>query len=61
MQISWGPYVVDALFRAGDVHCNHGRDFMKAIGRLTKAIRRRYKDVPIILLADSGFLDDQNF
>ena len=61
MQISWGPYVVDALFRAGDVHCNHGTDFMKAVGRLTKAIRRRYKDVPIILLTDSGFLDDQNF
>lgn len=61
MQISWGPYVVDALFRAGDVHCNHGTDFMKAVGRLVKAIRRRYKDVPIILLTDSGFLDDQNF
>jgi hypothetical protein len=61
MQISWGPYVVDALFRAGDVHCNHGTDFMKAVGRLTKAIRRRYKDVPIILLTDSGFMDDKNF
>jgi hypothetical protein len=61
MQISWGPYVVDALFRAGDVHCNHGTDFMKAVGRLTKAIRRRYKDVPIIILTDAGFLDDQNF
>ncbi len=61
MQISWGPYVVDALFRAGDVHCNHGSDFMKAVGRLVKAVRRRYKDVPIILLTDSGFLDDQNF
>jgi len=61
MQICWGPYVVDALFRAGDVHCNHGTDFMKAVGRLTKAVRRRYRDVPIILLTDSGFLDDQNF
>jgi len=61
MQISWGPYVVDALFRAGDVHCNHGSDFIKSVGRLVKAIRRRYKDVPIILLTDSGFMDDQNF
>ena len=40
MQISWNPYVVDALFRAGDVHCNHGADFMKAVGRLAKAVRR---------------------
>ncbi len=61
MQISWGPYVVDALFRAGDVHCNHGTDFMKAIGRLVKAIRTRHNDVPIILLTDSGFMDEQNF
>lgn len=61
LQISWGPYVVDALFRAGDVHCNRGTDLMKAVGRLVKAIRRRYKDVPIILLTDSGFMDDQNF
>ena len=53
--------MVDALFRAGDIHCNRGIDFIKVIGRLTKAIRRRYKDVPIILLIDSGFLDDQNF
>lgn len=61
MQLSWGPYVVDALFRAGNVHCNHGSDFMKAVGRLIRAIRTRYKDVPIILLTDSGFMDDQNF
>ena len=61
MQISWGPYVVDALFRAGDVHCNQGTYLMKAVGRLVKAIRRRYKDVPIILLTDSGFWDDRNF
>ena len=61
LQISWGSYIVDALFRAGDVHCNHGSDFMKAVGRLVKAIRRKYRDVPIILITDSGFMDDQNF
>ena len=61
LQISWGPFVVDALFRSGNVHCNHGTDFMKAVGRLTHAIRKRYRDVPIILLTDSGFMDDQNF
>lgn len=61
LQIFWGPYLVDAIFRSGSVHGNHGSDFMKAIGRLTKTIRKRYKDVPIILLTDSGFMDDQNF
>jgi hypothetical protein len=61
LQISWGPYVVDALFRSGEVHSNHGTDFMKAVGRLVHAIRAKYRDVPIILLTDSGFMDDQNF
>ncbi len=61
LQIFWGPYLVDAIFRAGNVHSNHGSDFMKAVGRLVHAIRNRYKDVPIILLTDSGFMDDQNF
>jgi len=62
LQISWGPYVADALFRKGSEHCNHGNDFVKAIGRLVKAIRRFYSpEVPIIVNTDSGFLDDANF
>ncbi len=61
LQISWGTYVVDALFRQGSDHSNHGHDFMKAIGRLVRAIRRFYGDVPIIVDTDSGFMDDQNF
>ncbi len=60
-QVSWGPYLIDAIFRPGNVHCNHGSDFMKSIGRLVRAIRKYYKDVPIIVLSDSGFMDDQNF
>jgi len=60
-QVSWGSYLVDALFRSGSVHCNHDSDFMKSIGRLVRAIRKYYKDVPIIVLSDSGFMDDQNF
>lgn len=61
LQISWGPYIVDALFRSGSVHSNHGDDFIQAITRITHAIRRFYKDVPIIVLTDSGFMDDENF
>jgi hypothetical protein len=61
LQISWGPYIVDALFRSGDVHSNHGTDFIKTVSRLTQAIRTRYRDVPIILLTDSAFMDDHNF
>ena len=60
-QVSWGPYLIDAIFRSGSVHCNHGSDFMKSMGRVVRAIRKFYKDVPIIVLSDSGFMDDQNF
>lgn len=61
LQISWGPYVVDVLFRRGDTHSNHGCDLIKAITKLTRLIRDHYRDVPIVVLTDSGFLDDTNF
>ena len=60
LQISWGPYVVDSIFRTGSKHCNHGHDLMKAIGRLVKKIREKYADVPIIVVTDSAFMDDKN-
>jgi hypothetical protein len=61
LQISWGRYMVDAVFRAGSVHSNHGDDFCKAVERLVLAVRTHYKDVPIILCTDSGFMADDNF
>lgn len=62
LHISWGRYLVDVIFRSGSVHGNHGNEFVKAVGRLTHLIRENYsKDVPIILLSDSAFLDDKNF
>jgi len=61
LQISWGPYVVDAIFRCGSTHSNHGHDLVKAVAKLTRLIRERYADVPIILLTDSAFLDEKNF
>lgn len=61
LQISWGAYVVDAWFRPGSEHSNPGHDFMKAVGRLVQAIRRCYRDVPIIVVTDGAFLDEQNF
>jgi hypothetical protein len=61
LQISWGPYMVDAIFRAGSVHGNCGDEFFKAIERLVRAIRKHYRDIPIILCTDSGFMDGYNF
>ena len=59
--ISWGPYLVDVIFRSGGVHSNHGHDVIKSVAKITRLIRKKYADVPIILLTDSGFLDDFNF
>ena len=60
LEISWGPYVIDAIFRSGSVHGNHGQDVVNALSRLTHAIRKYYRDVPIVALSDSGFMDDEN-
>ncbi|MFQ5448554.1 MAG: IS1380 family transposase [Saprospiraceae bacterium] len=59
--ISWGPYLVDVIFRSGSAHSNHGCDVIKSVAQITRLIRKKYADVPIILLTDSGFLDDANF
>jgi len=49
------------MFRSGSVHSNHGWDVIKSVAKITRLIRKKYSDVPIILLSDSGFLDDVNF
>lgn len=61
LEISYGPYAVDAIFRSGSVHGNHGQDIIRALSRLTRAIRKYYRDVPIIVLSDSAFMDEKNF
>lgn len=60
LQITWGRYIVDALFRSGDKHSNHGDGAVKSLCRLIEKIRRHYrKEVPIIVRADSGFFDQK--
>jgi len=61
LQISWGKFIVDALFRRGSAHSNHGTDVQKAIKRVVYLIRTHYRrDIPIIVTCDSGFLDEKN-
>ena len=61
LHLTWGPYLIDAVFRSGSKHSNHGKDFIKAVERIVKIIRKHYKDVPIILNTDSGFMSEENF
>ena len=62
LHISWGPYLVDILFRSGSKHSNHGTDFIDTVKEITELIRKHYNaDVPILLVGDSGFMDDKAF
>jgi hypothetical protein len=62
LQITWLCFIIDALFRSGSKHSNHGDDVIMVIGKLVAKIRRRYRDdVPILLCLDSGFYDQKNF
>lgn len=61
LQITWNKIIVDAIFRRGSAHSNHGNDVQKALKRVVNLIRTHYRqDVPIILTLDSGFLDQKN-
>ncbi len=61
LQITWNNLIIDAHFRRGSAHSNHGSDVKKALKRIVSLIRKQYsKDVPIILTCDSGFLDEKN-
>lgn len=62
LQMTWGRFVIDALFRSGEKHSNHGNDTAKMIHRAVKLIRAKYRqDVPIIVRMDSGYCDQKLF
>lgn len=61
LHLSWNGYIVDALFRSGSIHGNSNHEFARAVGRLVRAIRKYYRDIPIILTSDSAFFDEKNF
>jgi hypothetical protein len=53
---------VDAVFRSGDKHSNHGHTVQRMIEHMVAKIRRQYNpDVPIIIRMDSGFFDQKIF
>jgi len=62
LHICWGPFLVDVMFRKGSAHSNHGTDYIDRVTAVVKLIRKRYsKDVPIIIVADSGFADQKAY
>jgi len=62
LQMNWGRFFVDAAFRSGEKHSNHGDDVEKMIVRMVRMIRKHYRaDVPIVIRMDSGFFDQKIF
>lgn len=62
LQITWGRFIVDAVFRGGSKHSNAGDAVANAVRHLVRRIRKEHGDcVPIILRTDSGFFDQKLF
>jgi hypothetical protein len=62
LQMNWGRLIVDAVFRSGDKHSNHGDTVLNMIKHMVVKIRCEYRgDVPIIIRMDSGFFDQKIF
>jgi len=60
LQVFWGRYLVDAIFRNGKAHSNHGNHVQRVVSDMVRLIRTGYRDdVPIIFLADAGFFDQR--
>jgi hypothetical protein len=62
LQMYWGRYIIDAIFRNGKAHSNYGNHVAYMVRNIVKLIRKHYRtDIPIILLADTGFFDESLF
>ena len=62
LQMTWGRFIIDAIFRSGDKHSNHSNDVEKMVRRIVEFIRKHYReDVPIVIRMDSGFFDQKLF
>ncbi|ORC27002.1 hypothetical protein B4O97_19065 [Marispirochaeta aestuarii] len=58
LQVFWGRYLIDAIFRNGKAHSNHGNHVQRVVSDTVRIIRKGYrKEAPIIFIADTGFFD----
>ena len=60
LQLTWGRFIIDAIFRSGDKHSNHSNDAEKMLRNIVDLIRKHYsEEVPIVVRMDSGFFDQK--
>lgn len=62
LHMYWGRFIVDSIFRDGSAHSNHGNNVKRMLSTAVRLIRTHYStEVPIVLLADTGFFDQKLF
>jgi len=62
LQLTWEGLIIDAVFRGGSKHSNHGDTAIKMIRHMVKFIRKHYgEEVSIIIRLDAGFFDQKLF
>lgn len=62
LQMSWQGFLIDAVFRGGRKHSNHGETVEQMVRHVVRRIRKHYRaDCPIVLRLDSGFFDEKLF
>jgi hypothetical protein len=62
LQLIWMGKIIDAVFRGGKKHSNHGNTVINMIQTVVKLIRTNYNSsVTIVIRLDSGFYDEKIF
>lgn len=62
LQMTWGRFIIDAVFRGGKKHSNHGDTVEKMVRHMVKRIRKALgEEIPIVIRMDAGFFDEKLF
>ena len=60
LQMTWGRFIIDAVFRGGKKHSNYGDTVQRMVTHMVHKIRTCYRDdVPIVIRMDAGFFDQK--
>jgi hypothetical protein len=62
LQLTWEGLIIDAVFRGGSKHSNHGDTALKTVRHIVRFIRKHFgAEMPIIMRLDAGFFDQELF
>lgn len=62
LQMTWGRFIIDAVFRGGKKHSNHGNTVEHMVRHIVGKIRKSCgQDALILIRMDAGFFDDKLF